>query len=540
MRYMYKMVLILLPVFMLSLVGCGSSSNSSTADPFKDNTTTDITPTTAQDASVYFTLKPSANIVSSDIGTLTVTASALSLNAISGIDPVTGKPIFVDAGGPIPNLSVTYTVLSGPVTVGYVTPLTDKNGTSIAILNVSKSLSPVNAIIQATTSFAGKTYIAYAQFQINGSDPTALPIPTLNVTLTADQTQVDVNNGTVMLNANLLYGADYLIQRTDGTQSFISRGSYVADQPVTFTVIAGPATITGSTLQTDKNGNSKAILTTGNTLITTNVIVEASTEFDGKTYRAYTTIQIVRGGGVIMFTDAAGASPGSQSNILTPASYSVDPALSSAWSFMQLIPFKVTDSNGNPRVGVPVTLSVYSISALDSSGNPDPSLVKIDFLVLPISEPNQQTITTDSAGQGVFNVSVTLASPDPGGVNTANVVFKAVTNENITIPATPPVTAYVGNMYTLTSKLPPLTIAPQSTSFAAGDAVDATIDFAISGGLSPYKVSSSNSTRVSVSLLADGVTARATLRDASLWAGAVSISATDKAGQIATATLLRQ
>ena len=237
------------------------------------------------------------------------------------------------------------------------------------------------------------------------------------------------------------------------------------------------------------------------------------------------------GGGVIMFTSAAGASPGSQINLLEPGIKEVDPAISPAWTFMQLIPFKVTDSNGNARVGVPVTLYVYSITSLTED-------VTIDFLVPktiegniigPNPEPNQQTITTDSAGQGIFNATVTLLTPPPGGVNIVDVVFKAVTNDAI------PVTAYVGNAYTLSSKQPTLIITPSAASF--GTATD--ITFTIVGGSSPYSVSSNNTARVTATLDADGVTVLAHLVDTTAWTGSTTISVTDSAGQSTSATVTR-
>lgn len=388
-------------------------------------------------ATATFTIVP--DITQPSI-TLTTDRAVYDVN--SGNVTATAK--IIKNGVAVFGVPVTYTVLSGPVTVGYFTPTTDRNGTSIATLTVGSAKATSNAIIQASTTVEGTTYIAYTQFQVNGYDPTAQPVPAVNVTLTADKAVVDVNNGTVMLNANLIYGSDYLLQRSDGTQSFITHGSTIADQLVTFTVIAGPATITGSTLQTDKNGNSKAILTTGNALITTNIIVEASTDFDGKTYRAYTTIQLVRGGGVIMFTSAAGSTPGSQTNMLDPYNGKVDPAVTPGVRVLQLISFKLTDSNGNPRVNEPVTLTVYSISSLN------PNDVTIDFLVNPVTEPNQQTITTDSAGMGIFNVAVDLISPVAGSFTASTVVFKAVTNTD-----TFPVTAYVGRMYSLTTPTTP-------------------------------------------------------------------------------------
>ncbi|MDD2580841.1 MAG: hypothetical protein PHR66_02490 [Desulfuromonadaceae bacterium] len=397
MRYMYRMIAILLPVFMLLLTGCGSSSNGSTADPFSSSSTT--------------------------------------------------------------------TGTSSGTIFGNISTATGKTG----------------------------------------------------ITLTTDRSTIDVNNGQVLVTAKI-----------------VSNGVAISGVPVTFSIVApvnGPATIeTGlTTVTTDSNGTAISRITTGNTLSTTNVIVSATAKIGTQSAVASTTFQIVRGDGVIMFTSAAGTTPGSQTNLLTPGIKEVDPTLSPAWTFMQLIPFKLTDSNGNPRVGVPVTLSVYSITALDSSGKPDPSLVKIDFLVLPISESNQETITTDSAGQGIFNTAVTLTTPPPGGVNTVDVVFKAVTNDAI------PVTAYVGNSYTLSSKLPTLTIAPGSASF--GSATD--ITFTISGGVPPYSVTSNNTARVTAALQPDGVTVAAHLVDTTAWTGSVTITATDSASQTASATVTR-
>lgn len=156
--------------------------------------------------------------------------------------------------------------------------------------------------------------------------------------------------------------------------------------------------------------------------------------------------------GVIMFTSSASLSPGGQTNMLEPYAGVVDPAVTPSVSVLQPIPFKLTDSNGQPRVGVPVTFYVYSITSLD------PGDVTINFLV-PTTidgtiigtnpEPNQQTITTDSAGMGIFNVATNIASPASGSFTAVTVVFKAVTNDTV------PVTAYVGRIYSLTTPTTP-------------------------------------------------------------------------------------
>ena len=239
--------------------------------------------------------------------------------------------------------------------------------------------------------------------------------------------QVDANIGTVLLTARLLNVAGgVFVDPQTGLKT--EAGSPVPNQKVTFTVLAGPGAISYTTPSTDKNGEVKAILTTGNVLFTTNVIVEAASTVDGKNYRDYTSFQIIRGSGVIMFTDFAGLNPGEQTSMLPEVTKIVDPAITQTVTFLQLIPFKLTDSNGNPRVGVPVTLSTYSTTG-------DPADIT-------------QTITTDAAGMGIFNVSITMTSPPPGSFTAESVVFKATTNDPN------PITGYVGASYSLTSPAP--------------------------------------------------------------------------------------
>lgn len=367
--------------------------------------------------------------------------------------------------------------------------------------------------------------------------PVTVQDPTFSLTITTDLNkptdltvlpQVDVNIGTVLLTAQLLNISDG-VYIDPGTNQPIAAGAPLPNQVVSFNILAGPGTIAYTTPVTGRDGNVNAIFTTGNVNYTTNVLIEATTTVDGKNYRAYTSFQIVRGTGVIMFTDKAGTKPGEQSNMLEPWSKDgVDSTIVPSVDVLQLVPFKVTDSNGNPRVGVPITLSVYSITTLR------PDDVTIDFLVpsfpdTAVTEPNQQTITSDSAGMVIFNVAVNIKTPLPGSFTSSSVVFKARTNDPI------PVTAYVGGSYSMTSKLPTLVISPAAASF--GTATD--ITFTISGGVKPFGVTSNNTSRVTATLQPDGVTVVAHLVDTTAWTGSVTISATDSAGQTVSATVSR-
>ncbi len=231
------------------------------------------------------------------------------------------------------------------------------------------------------------------------------------ITVTMDPTSVDANNGTVLATAKL-----------------ISNGVALSGKSVAFSIVEpqnGPATVEAglATVVTDSNGIAVSRITTGNVLITTNVIVKATSTIGTQTATAYATFQIVRGNGVITI-----APLGQKSTV-------VDPAVTTAVEFLQQIPFKVTDSNGNPRVGVPVTLSVFS-----STGAPvAPTGIVID----------QPTVTSDAAGEGIFNVSLTMASPAAGSFAAASVIFQATTND------VPPIIAYVGGIYSLTTPTTP-------------------------------------------------------------------------------------
>ncbi|KAB0666531.1 hypothetical protein F6V25_03685 [Oryzomonas japonica] len=240
--------------------------------------------------------------------------------------------------------------------------------------------------------------------------------------------------------------------------------------------------------------------------------------------------------GVIMFTDTASSQPGSQTNMLTEFTKTVNPAVTPIIGVYQPIPFKLTDSKGNPRVGTPVTMYVYSITTRN------PNDVTVGFLVpttisgtvtAPNPETNQQTITTDSAGMGIFNVVVDIVSPPVDAFTTVTVVYKAVTNDSV------PVTAYVGQLYHLDSTANALTLTPSSQHFAASDGVNAMLTFAISGGVAPYTVSSSNTGLVTATRT-DATTLTATLVDADSWSNTVTVSVTDSSGLSASSTITRQ
>ena len=90
------------------------------------------------------------------------------------------------------------------------------------------------------------------------------------------------------------------------------------------------------------------------------------------------------------------------------------------------MPFTLLDANGNPRVGVPVNLSVFSSSA---PGN------------FSIFTPS--TVTTDAKGTGIFNIQADVFAAGVGMQNTESVVWRVQTNDTI------PVVGYSSSLFTV-------------------------------------------------------------------------------------------
>jgi hypothetical protein len=393
----------------------------------------------------------------------------------SGSNTVVGTVTLTDSNGnPLANQTVTFSVISGPATLGKLTATTDGNGTATVTLLPNATLTAAaTVLVEASTTVNGLTFSRVTQFTIN-------PLVTLN--LVTDPARIDANNGQVLATATVLDSAGVPLQ----------------GQTVTFSILAGPASFSGSaTATTTSSGTANAIILPGNTTSTTNVLVQAQVTINGQTYSQVTSFQIVRGTGIITLS----VNPSSTANIA---------AYQGAFTFLHQIPFTLTDSNGNPRPNVPVTLSVFSqvgAAAAVTLGT--------------------QPVTTDATGKGVFNISVNLTNGTPGNTVSSSIVYEATTND------TNPIIAYGGESYTLTRALSSPTINPGTYSFT-GRAVNATTTLTVSGGLSPYSVSTSNAGHITASI--SGSTITATLVSVN-WSGSETITIVDSAGQTATATI---
>lgn len=322
------------------------------------------------------------------------------------------------------------------------------------------------------------------------------------ISLQVDRAAIDANLGQLLAAATIAN----------------SSGAAIAGCPVTFSVAAGPATVVPSlaTVSTDSSGTALTVITPGDVLTTTNVILMATASINGDAIRAYAPFQIVRGSGVIKFSTTK--APTDPDGTLFTLDQTVAANFAGVpFEFMQQLPFQVTDANGNPRVGVPVTLSVEN-----------------QLTGLASIAPGNPTVITDSAGKGIFNVGVTMTAPPPGITHTDAIIYRALSTE---ASGTPQLLGYAGFVVVMSTKNMPLVISPSTASFGTG--FDLT--YTISGGVEPYAVISSNDAFVSATPGADGVTVTAHLQlsDPALLTAPVTITVRDAAGNSATATVAK-
>lgn len=227
---------------------------------------------------------------------------------------------------------------------------------------------------------------------------------------------------------------------------FDSAGNPVANQPVLYEKVDvnAPATITTPIVNTTSTGEAVNILKAGNPATTTDVIIKASTSVNGQYLSAIAIFRILKSqGNVINFLTTKGITdPDGSLNSLSYTIKNIDPALTPAHGFVQLVPFEVLDLNGIPRSRAEVSLSIYSVLGSNCSA----------FIDSP-EPPTEKTVTTDDNGKGIFNAVVSIPTPSIGGVSTCSVIYKATTNDLISA-SNPKIYTYGGFIVTLKNELP--------------------------------------------------------------------------------------
>lgn len=158
MRHMFKAALILLPVLLLSLAGCGSSS-SGNADPFTPGSGEPTTPTGA------------GTVLSYNL-TLSVTPTAGTGTTVGPNSTVIATATLTDSqGNPVANQPIKFESVEGPVTIDTAIVNTDSNGKAINFLRAgSSTTSAVDVILKASSTVNSQFVTSVAIFKILRSE----------------------------------------------------------------------------------------------------------------------------------------------------------------------------------------------------------------------------------------------------------------------------------------------------------------------------------------------------------------------------------
>ncbi|MBU5612495.1 Ig-like domain-containing protein [Geomonas azotofigens] len=239
--------LVLLPVLVMSLAGCGSSS-SGNQDPFIGNP---------------------GGPVGNAIPPFTLTLLPSKSSALANEELIVSATLRDSANAPIANRAVNFTISAGPATAVTTSALTDSNGVALAFIRAGTTNVTTNVIVQG----AANSVVGYGSFQVSPADAnlvsTRLSLTTTSFSVSPNQEQV------VTATAK------------DGSNNPI------ANKLVTFSVTAGPATMVIGSAVTDSNGQAAAIVKAGDSAAVANVIVQAVATVNGSDITAVIPFQIV-------------------------------------------------------------------------------------------------------------------------------------------------------------------------------------------------------------------------------------------------------
>ena len=155
MRYLYKVVLTLLPVVVLALGGCGGSSSGS-ADPFTPGSGNPAVPSGA------------GTVLSYNL-TLAVTPASGTGTTVGANSIVIATATLIDsAGKPVANQPVKFESVDGPVTIDPAIVWTDSNGKAINFLRAGTptTSSAVDVIVKASSTVQTQLVTSVAIFKI--------------------------------------------------------------------------------------------------------------------------------------------------------------------------------------------------------------------------------------------------------------------------------------------------------------------------------------------------------------------------------------
>ena len=318
---------------------------------------------------------------------------------------------------PVINHTVTFAVVDGPATLNTTSINTDSTGRAIVAVRAGNPGSTTAIILQASAMVNNVRVTALAPVQII-TKPRSESV--LRMVLTSDKCSVGIN-GDVIMTATV----------TDMQEP----PKPVQNQPVNFSIVAGPATITDVQVNSDSAGKAVSRLkVTSSVNSSANIIVMANTVVSGMPVNAYATLAVVRQNSYVIkfLTSAVTSDPDGSLNTLT-ATVAADST--GYFTFKQLVPFQVLDNNGVPEPNVDVSVDIHNYGDWEGRAGGTISAAPSSIISLmppyadaPVTFPYQNTkitVRTDDHGMGIFLCNVSLLAPGNGHTNAESVIFKA-------------------------------------------------------------------------------------------------------------------
>ena len=328
---------------------------------------------------------------------ISVTASTPGKASIVSGNNQSGKPgqalapfvvqITNGSGTPLPQIPVSWKVVSGAITLSQVSSSTNASGNASAVGTLGNTAG--QAQVQVTAGSGSS--------QVTATFTATIVIPVTVGSLTL----VSGNNQTA--NENAAFQNPLVVQVND------TNGNPVAGQAVTFVLTSGTATIATPTATTGANGQATTTVTAGATPGT--VVITASSNGFNATFNL--TI-IAPGPSNVVFLNGASFQPGASAGaIVTIQGTNITPGVTGV-----MIPDNILGPLPTQFAGISVTFNgtpapIFSVSNVNGVQQ---ITVQVPWEVAGLSTASV-VINTPGGGTGTFTVNLTSYSP---GVFTTN------------------------------------------------------------------------------------------------------------------------
>lgn len=286
------------------------------------------------------------------------------------------------SGNPLPQIAVTWKVLSGTITLSQVSNITDSNGRASAQGTLGNT--PGQAQVQVTAGSGGA--------QVSATFTVTINTPPASI---AAITAVSGNNQSTA--ENTAFANPLVVNVTDST------GKPVQNASVTFTVTSGSATVATPNPSTDANGNASTAVTAGGTAGA--VVITASISSFSATFNL--TV-IPPGPTNVVFLNGASLQPGASAGaIVTIQGNGIAPGVNGV-----VVPNNILGPLPTTLAGITVTFNgtaapIFSVSNLNGVQQ---VTVQVPYEVAGLGSASV-VITTPGGGSGTFTVTLQPYSP---------------------------------------------------------------------------------------------------------------------------------